>query len=133
MEQAEKYKKIMHYLDEWMNAKEENRSIGSCLKKRNVNSVGIYGYGILGRHLLRELITADINVKWVMDNRDVSDRISCLYLHPDSAQVPLDIDLVIITAITDVEEIEKKLINMSFERVIFIGELFEEIRYQHLL
>lgn len=128
MNQEEKYRKIMHCLDMWMCAREEKRSIGSCLKKRNVNSVGIYGYGILGRHLLTELTNEDINVKWVMDNRDVSGRISCLYLHSDSSQVPMDIDLIIITAIMDVEEIEKKLINMGFERVICIDELIEEIR-----
>lgn len=130
MNQEEKYRIIMRCLDMWMSAREEKCYIDVYLKKKNIKAIGIYGYGILGRHLLTELAKTDIEIKWVMDKRDVSNQFSCLYLEPASCEIPADIDIIINTAVTDEERIEKKFIDIGFDRVIFIGEILEEIRYQ---
>lgn len=129
MEQLEKYKKIMQYLDRWMCMREDGISIGSYLKGQNIKSTAIYGYSTLGMHLMRELSDGDIEVKCVMDKKDVSDLVSCLYLDPDSIDIPLDVDTVIITAVSDTEEIRRRLVDKGFRSVVFIGELFEEIKY----
>lgn len=129
MDQLEKYEKIIQYLSRWMHMRADGISIGSYLKKQNIISAAIYGFGTLGMHLMRELVDVGIEVKWVMDKRDVSDRISCLYLDPDSIDVPLDVDTVIITAVTDTEEIRRRLVDKGLKSVVFIGELFGEIKY----
>lgn len=133
MEQLEKYEKIIQYLDRWMYMREDGISIGSYLKEQNVKSTAIYGYSTLGMHLMKELADVGVEVKWVMDQRDVSDRISCLYLNPDSVDVPQDVDTVIITAVTDTEEIRRRLVDKGLRSVVFIGELFEEIKYYQQL
>lgn len=133
MEELQRKKIIIQYLDKWMCLREDGHSIGAYLKKQNILSAGIYGYSVLGRHLLRELEDAGVEVKWVMDQRDVSNQISCMYLQPDSSGAPKNVDVVIITAVTDVKEIEKKFLNMGFRIVISMEELFEEIgRYRKL-
>lgn len=128
MNEEEKQKKIVHCLDLWLIFKEKNYSLGAHLKKKNIHSVGVYGYGVLGRHLLKELLDAEIEVKWLMDKRNVSGKIACVYLEPECTQIPCDVDVIINTALGSVEEVEKKFIDYGFSRVISIDELLEEIK-----
>ena len=133
MKQEDKYRILMQYLDAWMCAKEDDFSIDAYLKRKGVKTIGIYGYGMLGRHLLAELSKADIEVKWVMDKRDVSSQLPCVYYNSAPTQIPIDIDVIINTAITDIEKIEKKFIDLGFDRVIFVGEILSEVSHRVLL
>lgn len=131
MNREDKLKKIIDCFDIWMYTREEGCRIDEYLKKRKVQAVGIYGYGKLGRHLLKELLDTEIEVKWLMDKKDVGETISCPYLDSNSTQIPLDIDIVINTALGNIEEVEKKFIDLGFNRVITLDELLGEIRYHN--
>lgn len=133
MTEIQKLKAIIRCFDMWFSARENNCFIGSYLQKLNIKVVGIYGYGRLGKHLLAELMDSEIEVKWVMDQRDVSEQVSCHYVDPDAAAIPLDIDMVINTTLGSIEEVEKKFIELGFNKVVSIEEILEETRYQNML
>lgn len=133
MTEDQKLKAIVRCFDMWLSARDNNCFIGPYLQKLNVKVVGIYGYGKLGKHLLVELMDSEIEVKWVMDQRDVSEQVPCHYVAPDAAVIPLDIDMVINTTLGSIEEVEKNFIELGFNKVVSIEEILEETRYQNML
>lgn len=56
-------------LKRWVAKLQNNGHISSFLKKRNITEVYIYGYGDLGKLLLRELVADDISIRAVIDRR----------------------------------------------------------------
>lgn len=58
----EKHELYLNDLDKWMVNRERGLNIGDWLTKNGFNDVAVYGCGIMGRHLIRELID-DKNVK----------------------------------------------------------------------
>jgi len=105
----ERYYAIAKCLDIWMNLREKNHSINDYFKVRNIRKVGIYGYGILGKHLFWELEQSDdaICVSWILDQR--AERImnlNCQVLQPEMIEKIEEPDLIVVSAINDFEEIE---------------------------
>ena len=59
--------KNLDMMNQWLILKHMGISIDTILKKRNINIIAIYGMGICGRHLVRELEKADIKVCYGLD------------------------------------------------------------------
>ncbi len=72
------YKKISHekrYLDvmhQWFILKENALPISDILEEYHISSVAIYGMGIMGRHVIRELKGTGIAVKYGIDQRKMN-------------------------------------------------------------
>lgn len=132
VDQSQKLKEIIRCFDMWLSARDNNCFIGSYLQKLNVKAVGIYGYGRLGKHLLNELEDSSVEVRWIMDQRDISGQIDYCCLGSNDEKIPLDIDMIINTAIGSSGEIEKKFLNMGFHRVVSLMEVLEEVRHQNI-
>ena len=130
MENNDKYREMLRTFDMWMTEQENNNTLGSCLKRQEVKKAGVYGYGVLGRHLLYELERADIQIAWIMDKRNL--RIPYPLLHPaDKDSVP-EVDLIIVTAISDFKEIERALCAKTDSPVVSLQEIVEEMRIYRL-
>lgn len=68
-EQEKKYKLM---LDLWMTLRERGISVENFLSKKGMKRIVVYGGGIFGRHLCRELKESGIEVVCIMDrNKDV--------------------------------------------------------------
>lgn len=133
MDESQKLNEIVRCFDMWLSARDNHCFIGPYLQKLKIKVVGIYGYGKLGRHLLNELEDSGIEVRWIMDRRDISGQIDYCCLKPDDKEIPLDIDMIINTALGSSGEIEKKFLDIGFHRVISLMEVLEEVRYQNIL
>ena len=52
MENIDKYREMLRTFDIWMTEQENSNTLGNCLKLQGIKKAGVYGYGVLGRHLL---------------------------------------------------------------------------------
>lgn len=129
MAQDERYKKIAHCFDLWMTEREHNNYIGRYLEIKNVKRLGIYGYGMLGRHLLHELRQSPIEIAWITDKR--GDNISCGFpvFTPDKMENLSVADIIIVTAISDFPEIEKMFCEKGEYPVVSLLEIIEEMGF----
>jgi hypothetical protein len=125
MTREEKHVKNLICLDKWMSNIEEGKQISDYLRKFQIQRVGIYGYGILGRHLVREL--QGFSVRWVMDRSALGDDIYSNVVRPDDADKQEDVDMAIIAAVSDVEEVETLLIKFVTGTIISVEELIDSV------
>lgn len=125
MGNGEKYKRNMCCLDKWLSNHEQKKRIGDYLDSCHIHRVGIYGYGMLGRHLVRDLQGQGIPIGWVMDRAALGDDVYSNPVRPDALDKPEDVDLAVITTLADVEEAEAVLMRFVTGRIISLEELVE--------
>lgn len=123
----EKYKKNMKYLDKWLLNIEKGKQIADYLKLYRICRIGIYGYGILGKHLARELQGSEFSIIWVMDKSASGDDICGKVVRPNELDRLEDVDLAIIATVADVEEVETILLKFVTGKIISIEELIDSI------
>lgn len=127
MNREVKYKKNMRCLDKWLSNLEDGKHIADYLNTFQIRRIGIYGYGILGKHLVRELKSQGLSVSWVAD-RSASADDSCDYVvKPADLGGQSDVDIVIIAMVVDVEEVEALLLKYVTGKIICIEELIDSV------
>lgn len=129
MPETEKYRRMAHCLDMWLSVKEENKSVGKYLKELGIATVGVYGCGIIGRHLMRELQGNEVQVKWLIDKRMLDDNFFCSVLLADTVTDLQEVDIAINTALGNAEEVERFLQEKGIRRIISADEVIERVRY----
>lgn len=132
MQSDNKYKSICKCMDIWMTEHENNNTIALYLLKHGYHKIGIYGYGVLGRHLVTELEQHDIEIEWIMDQRDLAVNTSYAVIKFGEENPIPKVEVIIVTAITDYEEIELKLCSKVNFPVICLREILEEMGRERL-
>ena len=127
MRNEEKYRRNMRCLDKWMTNREKGKWIGDYFDTCQFQRVGIYGYGMLGKHLVRELRKKHFHISWVMDKTSSGDEACSSISRPDNINELENVDMVIITSLANVEEIEAFLLEHGMNKVISIEELTDSI------
>lgn len=94
---------LLSWFDQWMTLREQHMHIGVYLKKYQYKVVAVYGLGVLGRHLVYELLEDGVEVKYIIDR---NSRLS----YPDIEVFGLSSDLesvdaIIVTAVCDFDNI----------------------------
>lgn len=94
-------------LIDWLTLKQDGQSLIGYFEKNNYRTVAIYGMKELGERLVAELADSTIEVKYVIDKN--AGEIYCNYdvLTPDD--VLPEVDVIVVTAVTFFDEIEKNL------------------------
>ena len=117
----------MNCLDRWLTAYERGNFIADYLRHCQMNSIGIYGYGMLGRHLVYELQEKGVSIQWVLDRSASGDERYDRILKPESWKNLPDVDMAVITTLADVEEIEMLLADFVTGQIISVEELIENL------
>lgn len=116
-------KKNEEVLNQWLIFKQAGIGLDKILKEQNVKTVAIYGMGIMGRHVLRELINSDIVIKYGLDNKRMTpiNGIPVKSLR-EELEIP---DLIInsVLKIPDKENIEREIQEVVGCRVISLDTL----------
>ncbi len=113
-----------HVAVDWIDKIQRGLSVGGEIKRRNWNSIAIYGYGDLGRLLYKEATLNQIDVKYVVDRNPYYKSLPCKVkiITPDGDLEKVDV--MIVTALNYYSEIKKSLIEKEFQApVISIEEL----------
>lgn len=119
-----KYQKIIGCLSEWLTLKEKNLNICGYLCKYNVKNVAVYGYGVLGKHLIVELDKLGIGVKYIIDRRKNMQAPYIVKTIDESLDI---VDAILVTPIDDFEEIYDRLKAKIRCRIFSMRELLENV------
>lgn len=125
----DRYHVIAKCMDIWMNLREKDNSINEYFKLRKLQKVGIYGYGILGRHLIWEIEQSGglVNVEWILDKR--ADSITTAQYpvyQPDRILTITNPELIVVCAINDFEEIEADICERTRVPIISLDTIIKE-------
>lgn len=112
-------------LNQWMCLKEKKKSIAAYLMEEGIKDIGIYGYGIMGKHLVRDLIGEGLLSFWVVDRQADYDECCSIVRRPDELSKLTNVDLVIVTSVLYIEEIERDLLDKGISKIISIEELVD--------
>lgn len=111
-------------LDKWLCIKEDGKSILDYLYELKCDSIAIYGYGILGRHLLTELENSDLVVKYIIDRKLVGKVKDIEVVKPED-NLPA-VDAIIVTPVWDFNEIEGYLSSKCDCKILSLAEILNE-------
>ena len=129
MDSALKFEKIAKCMDMWMQNREKNKSIGCYLNGKNIKKIGIYGYGMLGRHLVYELKEAGLEDVWIADRRDNISQDFYSFINLAKGDSIPQTELVIVTALGNMEEIENMLRYKVDCPIVSLDEIVGEMQY----
>jgi len=121
----EKNAALVRILNEWIDILHFGRSAAEYLKEKGYGTVLIYGMGALGRFLLDELQTADMDVPAVIDRNAGKIFADTEVISPDDTFPQAD--CIIITPLSGVEEIKEMLEKKADCSIISLEELFAQL------
>lgn len=122
---CERYEGYWRILERWLTLKEENVCLERYFADRKIATVAVYGAGMIGRHLLRELENGKVEVKYAIDRKADTLNVDVKVYSPDE-DLP-QVDAIIITATYDFVQIKDKLKKRGYMNVISLEEVLTEI------
>ena len=113
-------------IDEWLSLWEDGRSLSNYLiTEKKTSEVIIHGYGVIGRHLYRELINGGVSIKYIVDQNKRNIHIDTpVYLQEEILSDPVD-TTIIVTAMYFYDEIAKIYERHGFGNVVSIISLLD--------
>jgi len=116
---------IMKMFNQWLILKQEEKSIVSYFKENGFNKIAIYGMSYAGERLLADLKNTDIEVAYAIDRNaeHIFSEVEIVTLE-DSLQ---DVDVVVVTAIYNFDEIEEKLSNLMDCPIVSLEDIIYEL------
>jgi len=104
---ARKNQRLYKCLSKWMENLESGLHIADYLSEKKISVVAIYGYGMLGKHLLRQLENSTVTVAYLIDRYYNIGNSGLKVMNPEDDLE--EVDAVIITPIWDYEVIAKRV------------------------
>ncbi|RKI92363.1 hypothetical protein D7V94_06690 [Parablautia intestinalis] len=66
---SDKFELYLNDLDIWMTLREQHRNLSYLLLEKNIHTIAIYGFGIMGKHLKQELEESNVNCLYIIDRQ----------------------------------------------------------------
>ena len=104
---AKKDNAIMETMMQWVQVEHEGKSISALLNEMNYKTIGIYGYGYLGKQLERVLLDGSIEIACVIDKK-LKNRVNGDIILQPSNQLPA-MDAIVVTSPFYFAEIKDEL------------------------
>lgn len=122
---AEKFKMYLDMMNQWMILKYYGVGLDEALGHRKFKTIVVYGIGIYGRHLIRELKGSEIKILYGIDGKQMQpfEGVDILKLQKD---MPMP-DAVVNTVIHEHIEIEKELKKYYRCEIISLEDLIFEL------
>lgn len=120
-----KFENNMNVLDSWLTLKENEQSLVSYFETYNYSSVAMYGYGMLGRHFIKEMDQTPVSIQYIIDKQ--GDKIkSELPVYTPDAKLP-DVDVVVISLTFGIEDIKNNLQKKGLQNIVTLEEIIRAI------
>lgn len=119
-----KFESFYYLAERWITIYEEGKSLESILEERHIKTVAVYGLGALGRHVVTQLKGSRVKVAYVIDQA-VKGHWQDVEVMPLKEHIS-DVDAIIVTAINDMDVIERNLKRYTKCTVISLEELLYE-------
>lgn len=116
--------KNLNMINQWLILKSQGIELATGLIKNDIKRIAIYGMGIYGRHLVRELLHTDIEIVYCMDQKTM-DPFMGVHIIKAKSGLP-EVDLVVNSVIYAHDEISRKLIHLYKCPVVSLEDLVFE-------
>lgn len=124
-EMSEKHLNLFIMMSEWVRVKQEGKRIDDYLKQNGYKTIAIYGMSYVGERLLEELKDSDIIVKYAIDKKADEKYSEIDIISPDEKLE--NVDAIIVTAITFIDEIKKMLNEKISYPIISLEDILYEL------
>lgn len=104
----DKYTNFYIILDYWLKLYEDNKTIDMYFKQRGYKKIAVYGMGVLGKHLEKQLCEKDISIEYVIDKGMFLQGNYIMKMDEVKNNLP-NVDVIVVTAIMEFENIERQL------------------------
>lgn len=123
----EKKHLINKIFDQWLTLYEENFYIDEWLLKKGMRKIGIYGYGVLGKHFFRQLQGSNVEIAYVIDQDKIRLESELqVDIYTPQEVIPI-VDGIIVTACYDFESIYRMLKENGIQKIISLAAvLFDQ-------
>lgn len=120
-EQAEKNRAMFMIMDQWANLKQEGRSLEEYFLKNGYLSVAVYGMGVVGKRLIKELRNSKIQVIYGIDQNEdmVYTDLKVVTMQDELIKV----DAVVVTVVKEFDAIREELLEKTDCSVIAIEDI----------
>lgn len=124
---VQRYKSYWELMDKWLVLKENKKSIADLLEKKNIHKVIIYGMGMLGRHLISDLVDSNIEVVCAIDRKQINDEYNfpVIQITEEITENIPEADIIIITPAYEFSTIKNILGEKGINNIVSIESLFE--------
>lgn len=110
-------------IEQWMFFRDKGIRVTDFLDK-SIRTIAVYGYGLLGFHFLEETKHTDLDVKYIIDRKEIADNIGVKHFFPNDDLPP--VDAVIVTAVYCYGEIYWLLKAKGIQNIISLEYLIRE-------
>ena len=112
-------------MNSWLSKKiAEEKFIEDTLKALGCKTISIYGFTGMGQILYKELIKTNVTIKEILDRRELNNEIGDTpVVRPENGN--RDVDIVIVTAITEYDDIRAYTKELGYKRIISLKQIIE--------
>lgn len=122
--QKDKFEHYLNILDAWMDLRENGRRLDTWFLERGYREIGVYGYGTLGKHLIRELEESEIRVRFIVDRQQGKIPAGIPAFRPEE-ELP-ETDVVVVSATFYYDDIYRKLRENGAGKVVSLERIIGE-------
>lgn len=123
-EEAEKQRAMFLVMNQWINIKQENRSLEEYFLRNKLNKIAVYGMGPIGQRLAKELKNTSVEIAYGIDQN--SDKIFAGVKVIKMEEGLADVDAVVVTVIKGFDAIREALVEKISCPVIAIEDILNE-------
>ncbi len=116
-----KFQSYYNVLIDWMILKQSGKSLGEKILQKGYMTIAIYGMGELGKCLYADINPNSIEIKYAIDSGGSHDYETIPVVGIDG--VMDNVDVIIVTAIYDFDDIKEKLENIVSCPIVSLAEL----------
>ncbi len=121
----DKFRKMFYVLDDWTASEEHGQLLEAYLADHEIQNLAVYGYGPLGKRLVRQLSGSNIHIKYIIDQNAAFLETECpAYTLEDDLE---DVDAVIVSLVQDEMVIAGAIRRKLSAKVLMISNIVSEI------
>jgi hypothetical protein len=122
---ADKHLALFKMMNQWVRVKQEGKNLSTYFENNGYKNIAIYGMSFAGETLIEELKNTDIKVAYGIDKNAES-----IYADVDVVSADddlMDVDAIVVTAITFFDEIEEMLSEKVDCPIISLEDVLYEV------
>ena len=123
-EQAEKNRAMFVLMDRWANIRQNGRCLEEYFLKNEYYRIAVYGLGVMGQRLIKELDNSKIEIAYGIDkNEDMAyTNLEVVTMEDELKQV----DAVVVTVVKEFDAIRERLMEKTECQVIALEDILGE-------
>lgn len=106
-QKVDKFKGYYNLLNQWLSLKHQGINLEKYFTDNNYKTIAVYGMGELGNRLCDELKGTSVDIKYAIDKNAAAVYSDVNVV--DVEDVADDVDVIVVTAVFAMEDIEKEL------------------------